>query len=57
MFICDPCLSKRPGLYPSIFRSCGPCEDCGTTATCSDVPTWILARHPSRRAPSPKDPR
>lgn len=43
MFYCDACAAKCG--YPTDFyisRSRGPCEICGTLATCYDVPSSKL---------------
>lgn len=41
MFYCEPCREKRE--WPeSIMRSEGPCECCGETAVCYDMPSRLL---------------
>jgi len=42
MFICDPCLTSRYQNGPSITKSTGPCEICGNTMTCNDIPSGQL---------------
>ena len=46
MFFCDECADKK-GWPKSLCKSCGTCEICGETASCSDIP--------SRALPLPKD--
>ncbi len=38
MFVCEKCLNGRGEFYFS--RSYGPCEICGKTSTCQDIPHW-----------------
>lgn len=38
MFYCDPCRLKR-GWPMSFSKSKGPCEECGETTICHDVPS------------------
>jgi len=55
MFICGPCLRKR---HPNVFiftRSEGPCEDCGKTRICADIPTSALPPKRRRRRPTDKN--
>lgn len=48
MFYCDMCAFERG--YPEGFRkSRGPCEFCGKTRNCSDVPTPILTKYDERK--------
>lgn len=43
MFVCDNCLPvSLVGVFVIAPKSKGPCEDCGTIAVCSDVPTRTL---------------
>lgn len=41
MFYCEECGTKR-GWRPGLFQSYGPCELCGKTRECSDVPSKDL---------------
>ena len=41
MFYCDVCRGKYA--WPdSLCKSIGPCEMCGVTAMCNDVPSSLL---------------
>jgi hypothetical protein len=42
MFICGKCLEKNYTNSESICKSFGRCEDCGKTATCNDIPSYML---------------
>lgn len=42
MFICDPCRQAGYENDASLLHSYGPCELCGKTATCSDIPSGAL---------------
>jgi hypothetical protein len=42
-FICEPC-AKKAGVEPLGFRSVGPCEDCGSVASCADIPGRYLKK-------------
>lgn len=41
MFFCDTCAVER-GWPGSWSKSAGPCEICGKTAVCNDVPSRYL---------------
>jgi hypothetical protein len=42
MFYCAACREKH-GYPESILKSYGPCEICGNTAVCDDVPSSVLS--------------
>ena len=42
MFICDECLRKYYENDPSWIGSRGPCECCGQTKRCNDIPSSRL---------------
>ena len=42
MFICDQCLKDGFSNQPSFLRSYGPCEICGKSAVCNDIPSVYL---------------
>lgn len=43
MFYCDPCRLKQDPVWPEGWmKSQGPCEICGKSALCSDVPSKYL---------------
>jgi hypothetical protein len=42
MFICEECLENYNNW--GIPRSMGPCEDCGHTRVCADIPSKYLER-------------
>jgi len=42
MFVCAKCLEKNYTNEPSFARSFGPCEDCGITRECNDIPCSYL---------------
>ena len=50
MFLCESCLRASYTNEPSLLLSRGPCEGCGKTASCSDIPSVQL----SPRNPSPR---
>lgn len=50
MFLCETCLRAGYTNEPSMLLSRGPCEGCGKTAACSDIPSAHLD-------PRPIDPR
>lgn len=41
MFYCDPCKEVN-GWPESMFKSYGPCEECGQTGCCHEVASTIL---------------
>jgi hypothetical protein len=41
MFYCHPC-GKRLGWPAGMASSVGPCEVCGKTSECNDVPSKLL---------------
>lgn len=41
MFYCDPC-ARSKGWPEGFMKSHGPCEVCGKTRLCSDVPSKFL---------------
>ena len=51
MFYCEPCASKNqwPFFY-GMPTSRGPCECCGKTASCADVPSSALPAPKPRKA-------
>jgi len=50
MFYCDPCADKYGyPKHPKEHQSFGPCECCGKTAGCTDIPCSQL--------PEPKKPK
>lgn len=42
MFYCDPCGEGRGWPINPILKSSGPCEVCGVTALCNDIPSKEL---------------
>lgn len=42
MFYCNPCAKPRGWPESEFMRSYGPCEICGKTALCNDVPSRFL---------------
>jgi len=55
MFYCDGC-GKKNGWPEGFSKSYGPCEVCGKTRLCNDVPSSQLPepRRPRRKAPRKK---
>ena len=51
MFICKECADKRGNW--GITTSYGPCEDCGKTRWCYDIPSAAL--NPTKSESPPKD--
>lgn len=41
MFYCTQC-AKEAGWPEKVFKSLGPCEICGHTRPCNDVPSRLL---------------
>ena len=41
MYFCDPCRGKKQW-SESMAKSEGPCEVCGKTSVCNDVPSKYL---------------
>lgn len=42
MFYCDPCRETN-GWPESMFKSFGPCEECGQSSRCNEVASSVLA--------------
>jgi hypothetical protein len=42
MFICHECLKKNYEEVMTLRGSYGPCEDCGKTRNCADIPSSAL---------------
>lgn len=51
MFVCDPCLRKHFTNEPSFSQSRGPCEMCGRSRVCSDIPSFALHNRTKPRTP------
>lgn len=50
MFYCDPC-REQEGLPPTLnVKSEGPCEICGNTRVCNDVPSRLVSDPEGYRA-------
>ena len=47
MFVCDECAKENnvDNFYMMLFRSYGPCEMCGKTRSCGDVPCHAIGNN------------
>ena len=42
MFLCDKCLTTKYKNHESLCKRVGPCESCGYTLLCNDIPSKDL---------------